>query len=252
MSAAESAAGQRGWRSLLWPAAMTLAMLPVLLALGVWQLERLAWKEGLIASINEGLGKPPAPLEQPAEAWKKLVAHEYLPVSVTGRFRHADERHLFTSQNGQTGWHVYTPLETEAGHLVFVNRGFVPDTLKEPATRQAGQVGGRVTVSGLLRKPGVHGWFEPAPDEARNMWYWRDLGGFTATLRPGIAADRVLPLFVDAAAEPANPGGWPKGGATRLDIPNRHLEYALTWFGLAATLLAVFAAFTWTRLRSPA
>ena len=315
MSAAESTVA-RGLRSLLWPAVMTAIALPILLGLGVWQLERLAWKEGLIASINAGLDKPPAPLEQPPDAWKTLATHEYLPVLVTGRFRHADERHLFTSQGGETGWHIYTPLETEGGHVVLVNRGFVPDRLKDPATRPAGQVEGAVTVTGrfrhgderhlftsqggetgwhiytpleteggnvvlvnrgfvpdrlkdpatrpagqvegpvtvtgLLRKPVTHGWFEPEADRARNMWYWRDLDGFKASLAPGVAAERVLPLFVDAAAEPANPGGWPKGGATRLDIPNRHLEYALTWFGLAATLVAVFAAFAWTRLRSAA
>lgn len=252
MSAAETPAAARGWRSLLWPAVMTALALPILLGLGVWQLERLAWKEGLIASINAGLDKPPAPLEQPPDAWKTLATHEYLPVSVTGRFRHADERHLFTSQGGETGWHIYTPLETEGGHVVLVNRGFVPDRLKDPATRPAGQVEGVVTVTGLLRKPVTHGWFEPEADGARNMWYWRDLDGFTASLAPGVAAERVLPLFVDAAAEPANPGGWPRGGATRLDIPNRHLEYALTWFGLAVTLVAIFAAFAWTRLRSAA
>jgi surfeit locus 1 family protein len=101
-----------------------------------------------------------------------------------------------------------------------------------------------------VRKPGVRGWFEPDADQARNVWYWRDLQGMTALLGSAEDRARVLPFFVDATAEPANPGGWPKGGVTRLDIPNRHLEYALTWFGLAATLLAVFAAFAWTRLHA--
>ncbi|MCC7252202.1 SURF1 family protein [Hyphomicrobium sp.] len=239
-----------GLRGLIWPAVFTLAMLPVLIGLGVWQLQRLAWKEGLMASIADGLGKPPAPLEQPPEAWKGLADKEYRPVSVVGHFRHQDERRLFATAGNTMGWHIYTPLQTEGGRLLFVNRGFVPDALKDPASRAAGEVAGQVTVTGLVRKPGSKGWFEPDADLARNIWYWRDLEGMTASLASEQDRARVLPFFVDAAVEPANPGGWPKGGVTRLDIPNRHLEYALTWFGLAATLVAVFAAFAWTRLRS--
>lgn len=235
-------------RGLLWPAVLTLAMLPILVGLGVWQLQRLAWKEDLIASIQAEIGKPPVPLEQPADAWKELGQHEYRPVSVTGHFRHGDERRLFASADGAMGWHIYTPLETEGGNILFVNRGFVPDALKDPAARAAGEVEGQVTVTGLVRKPAAKGAFDPDPDTVHNVWYWRDLAGMTGSL-PEADRGRVLPFFVDAAAEPANPGGWPKGGVTWLDIPNRHLEYVLTWFGLAATLVAVFAAFAWTRLR---
>jgi len=240
----------RGLRGLIWPAVCTLVALPILIGLGVWQLQRLAWKESLIVSISEGLGHAPVPLEQPGDSWKGLAGKEYWPVTVVGRFRHEDERRLFATDGNTMGWHIYTPLETRGGKLVFVNRGFVPDALKEPASRAAGQIAGEVTVQGLVRKPGVRGWFEPDADRARNVWYWRDLQGMTAALGSDADRARMLPLFVDAAAEPANPGGWPKGGVTRLDIPNRHLEYALTWFGLAATLLAVFAAFAWTRLRA--
>lgn len=252
MTGAGSQSARGGPRSLFWPTVMTLLALPILIGLGVWQLERLAWKDHLIASIADGLRKTPAPLEQPADAWKALARLEYVPVSVRGRFRHADERHLFATADGVMGWHVYTPLETEGGHVVLVNRGFVPDQLKDPAKRPAGQVADAVTVTGLLRQPGVRGWFEPEPDRVRNVWYWRDLDALAASLPADVPRDRILPFFVDAAAEPANPGGWPKGGVTRLDIPNRHLEYALTWFGLAATLVAVFAAYAWPRFRGPA
>lgn len=240
---------QTGWRGLMWPAASALVAFAILIGLGVWQVERLQWKESLIASINDGLGKPPAPLEQPADAWKELSTHEYRPVSISGHFRHTDEHRLFAIDGSEMGWHIFTPLETEGGNILFVNRGFVPDALKEPASRAAGEIEGQVTVAGLVRKPAVKGMFDPDADQVRNVWYWRDLAGMTASLPTEPERARVLPFFVDAAAEPANPGGWPKGGVTRLDIPNRHLEYALTWFGLAGTLLAVFAAFAWTRLR---
>lgn len=234
----------------LVPAALaTLVAFAILVALGMWQLDRLAWKESLIAAIDQGLAKKPAPLETPADAWKTLGREEYRPVSVTGTFRHQDERHLFTSQDGQTGWHIYTPLDTEGGHILFVNRGFVPDDLKDPATRPDGQVQGPVTVVGLVRTPGVQGSFEPDRDPAKNVWYWRDLAGMVGSLGEKGAWEKMMPFFIDAVAEPETPGGWPKGGATRLEIPNRHLEYALTWFGLAGALIAVFAAFVWSRLR---
>lgn len=246
----DAAENGRGWRGLIGPAVFMLVVLPILVGLGIWQLQRLAWKESLIASINEGLHQAAAPLEEPADAWKGLAGKEYWPVSVRGRFRHADERRMFASEGGEAGWHIYTPLETDGGHILFVNRGFVPDQLKDPASRADGEIAGPVTVRGLVRKPGVRGWFEPDADQARNVWYWRDLAGMAASLGSEADRARVLPFFVDAAAEPANPAGWPRGGVTRLDIPNRHLEYALTWFGLAGTLVAVFAAFAWTRLRT--
>lgn len=242
----------RGASRGLVPATLaTLVAFAILVALGMWQLERLAWKEGLVAAIDSGLKKEPAPLEEPADAWKALGREEYRPVSVRGTFRHGDERHLFTTQNGQMGWHVYTPLETEGGHILFVNRGFVTEALKDPATRPEGQTAGPVTVVGLVRAPGVQGPFEPDRDPTKNVWHWRDLAGMVASLGIEGAWARMMPFFVEATVEPANPGGWPKGGATRLEIPNRHLEYALTWFGLAGALIAVYGAFVWSRVRTP-
>lgn len=248
---ADDKAVSRGTIRGLVPAALaTLVAFAALVALGTWQLERLAWKESLVAAIDSGLEKQPAALETPADAWKSLGKEEYRPVSVTGTFRHGDERHLFATHGGQMGWHVYTPLETEGGHILFVNRGFVTEERKDPSTRSEGQIEGPQTIVGLVRLPGVQGSFEPDRDPTKNQWYWRDLAGMIASLGIEGAWARMMPFFVDAVAEPQNPGGWPKGGVTRLEIPNRHLEYALTWYGLAGALLAVFSAFAWTRLRA--
>jgi len=249
MTAQNSAKRGNAIRDIVRQGLMVLPALALLIGLGVWQLHRLAWKEALLASIAAEIHRPPAPLETPPEAWRTLGTEEYRPVSVSGRFHNRDERYLLAVEDGEAGWHVYTPLETEGGRLVFVNRGFVPDALKDPATRTAGELEGPVTVTGLVRAPGVQGTFEPDADPVRNIWYWRDLKGMTASLPSEADRSRVLAFFIDAAAEPANPGGWPKGGVTRIDIPNRHLEYALTWFGLAAALALVFALFAWGRLR---
>jgi surfeit locus 1 family protein len=246
-----SAAGRAALKGLVGPAVATLLALAFLIGLGTWQLQRLAWKEDLIASIQKSLDAAPVPLETPVNAWKALGFTEYQPVTVAGRFRHGEERHVFAIADGEPGWYVVTPLETEGGHIVFVNRGFVPDALKDPKTRAQGQVEGVVTVTGLVRHAGTKGTFDQDPDLARNIWYWRDLGAMASSVGLAAEPDKIIPYFVEAKAEPANPGGWPKGGVTRVDLPNRHLEYALTWFGLAATLAAVFAAFAWSRLRGP-
>lgn len=148
------------------------------------------------------------------------------------------------------GFNIYTPLETDKRQLVLVNRGFVPTPLKEPAARPAGQIEGEVTLTGLVRRPMSRGPFTPASEPQRNMFYWPDYPGMLASAREAGSADLTpVPFFIDADAEPANPGGFPRGGVTRLNLPNRHLEYALTWYGLALTLIGVFAAFARARLR---
>lgn len=236
-------------RGLSVPALMTLAGLAVLVGLGVWQLERKQWKDGLIADVERGLRETPAPLDDPPGLWRALAQHEYRPVTATGTFRHKDERHVFAVEDGVAGWHIMTPLDMAKGLTVIVNRGFVPEELKDPATRKAGEIEGEVTVTGLVRQPGHATWFTPAEDRARNIWYWRDLDGMIASFGPDAGQRRYVSFFIDAKAEPANPGGWPKGGITHLDIPNRHLEYAITWFGLAAALMAVFSVYAWPRLK---
>ncbi len=102
-------------------------------------------------------------------------------------------------------------------------------------------------VVGLIRAPGRAGLFTPANDIARNLWYWRDLAGMSQSVL-GAQAPSIVPFFVDA--EVAAGSDWPRGGVTRLTLPNRHLEYALTWFGLAAALIAVYFAFVLSRRRS--
>jgi surfeit locus 1 family protein len=148
------------------------------------------------------------------------------------------------------GYHVYTPLEIAGSQaVVFVNRGYVPERLKDPATRAQGQLEGEVEAVGLMRGPGQKGSFTPDNDAKANLWFWRDYKGL---FESAFAGGERTPIAAFLDAEGAAPGGWPKGNATLVDLPNRHLEYALTWFGLAATLIAVFAAFAWTRLRPPA
>jgi surfeit locus 1 family protein len=244
---------------LIWPTVAALAGLAVLIGLGSWQMERKAWKEGLIARIAARVHADPVPLPSgPGTDGKDDL--EYLHVSARGRFLHDKERYLYAPTAGGPGWHVYTPLELEPQRIVWVNRGWVPDARKAPDTRLQGQVPGEVEVRGLVRLQMRPGWFTPQNDPARNLWYWPDIAAMTASAfpaglqtGPGSPQGHVsLPLVLEADAQPEPPGGLPRGGVTRLELPNRHLEYALTWYGLAGTLAGVYLAFAASRLRATA
>jgi surfeit locus 1 family protein len=226
---------------------LTALALAVLVGLGTWQVQRLHWKEGLIARIEARANAAPVGIEEALGRWRETGDIEYLRVAIAGRFRHAGELHLYAiGASGEPGWRIVTPFETLAGPIVLVDRGFVPDALKAASTRAAGQIEGQVTVVGLARAPGEQGLFSPDNEVERNIWFWRDLKGMGVTSLDAGEQARVAPFFIEAETG-VLPGGWPRGGATRLVLPNRHLEYALTWYGLAAALLAVYTSFLLSR-----
>ena len=240
-------------RGLILPGLLTLAGFGVLVGLGAWQVERMGAKQRLIDRVEARLTQPAVPLP-PESEWPGLQskAVDYLKVSLSGRFLHDKEARLngflSGSRTGDTtaGFFILTPLVLPDGATVIVNRGFVPTALAEPSTRKAGQVDGTVTVTGLLRPPEMPGYFVPANDPARNIWFSRKPDEIAAAF--GLV--RAAPFVVEADAT-ANPGGWPRGGNTLVSFPNNHLQYALTWFALAIAILAVFFAFARQRLRAP-
>jgi surfeit locus 1 family protein len=238
-------------KGLLWPAIMAVAGVAILIALGTWQMQRMAWKQGLLADISQRAHVDPVAVTRAEQSKRAGADVEYLRVKIGGQFLHDKERHLFAfdSKYGP-GYHIFTPLKRADGSIVFVNRGFVPSELRDPAKRDAGQVAGEVEIVGLVRGPEKPRTFTPENNVADNIWYWRDLDGMAVSVF-GQEAPRLIPFFIDAEAESRVSGAWPKGGVTRLELPNRHLEYAITWYGLAAALIAVFAAFSVSRWRHP-
>jgi surfeit locus 1 family protein len=226
------------------------AGLALLIGLGVWQLQRLEWKEGLIAKIEARVHAPPVILKEAVARARAGEDISYLRVKTAGRFDHSKERHVYAVTDEGVGWHVITPLATPDGEVVLIDRGIVPDQLKDPATRPQGEIEGTVTVAGLARQPESQGRFTPDNEPEQNRWFWRDLGGLTRSMFPG-AQPEVAPFIVEAEKSDV-PGGWPRGGATRLDIPNDHFQYAITWFLLAFCLVVVYAVYVRSRLRPPA
>ncbi len=214
---------------------MTVVLTGCLLALGTWQVKRLAWKQDLIAHVEERAHA--APVEAPpASEWATLTdpsQYEYRRVKVTGTFRHQDEVQVYTVTDLGPGYWVLTPLQRDDGSAVIVNRGFVPTAKREPSTRPQGEVEGRVDVVGLMRAPETGGLFLRTNDPQNNRWYSRNIAQIAETKKIANAA----PFYVDADGTP-NPGGVPVGGKTVLTFPNNHLSYAITWYILAGMVVA--------------
>jgi surfeit locus 1 family protein len=226
-----------------------LAALALLIGLGVWQLQRLQWKQGLIAEIETRTKAPPVGLAEALTMAKQGEDPSYLHVRVAGRFDNDKERHLYAIADGAPGWHLITPLATEDGTVVLVDRGFVPDAMKELATRPQSLIDGETSVTGLVRLPESPGTFTPNTEIEGNRWYYRDLDGMARSMF-GDKPPNLAPFFLEAE-ESGPAGSWPRGGQTRLDLPNNHLQYALTWFLLAAGLVVIYAVYLREALRAP-
>jgi surfeit locus 1 family protein len=200
-------------------------------ALGAWQLQRLAWKEALIAQLERQLKAAPAPAPGPSE-WAALgPADPYRRVRVQGRFAYEREVLVAASTDLGAGYWVLTPLQTAAGWWLLVNRGFVPQDLRGAVPHGAPEQ----AVTGLLRPTEPGGGFLRHNDPAARRWYSRDVAAIAAA--QGLAG-AVAPYFVDAAAEPGAAPAWPRAGLTVVRFRNDHLGYALTWFALAALMAA--------------
>lgn len=197
-------------------------------ALGVWQLERRVWKLNLIARVESRIHAAPAALPNPAR-WNDIRApeFEYRRVRVPGVLAHDRETLVQALTERGAGYWVLTPLRTRSG-TVLVNRGFVPEERRDPASRTGAQVVGPITITGLLRATEPGGGFLRTNDPAANRWYSRDV----AAIMQARGISGGAPFFIDADAAP-NPGGFPLGGLTVIRFSNNHLIYALTWFGLA-------------------
>ena len=204
----------------------------LLLGLGAWQLERRSWKLGLIAEREAALAAAPAHLEA---ADTDPPRFEFQRIEARGRFAHDHELYLASQfLNDRPGWHVITPLLLDDGSALLVDRGFVPDTAKDPAARPQGEIAGPVTVEGILRLTTQPGLFTPDNQPARNIWFRRD----AAAMAAATGLPRVRPYFLVAGPSP-NPGGLPVGTPERVDLPNDHLQYAITWFALAGAVLVI-------------
>jgi surfeit locus 1 family protein len=233
---------RRSWVGLLIPALLAFV---ALIGLGTWQLQRKAWKEGLIAALDAQLAAPPTALPSPA-AWPSLdrKSEEYRRVSFTATFDNSSEALVYAAPStfrpdvSGPGYWVFTPARLADGKIVIVNRGFVPDGRQNPNLRLEGQIAGPVDLVGSMRWPEQRHWFTPNDEPDHNLWFAADPQAIAAGKNFG----PVAPFYVEQES-PVPPGGLPKPGKLLVTLPDNHLQYALTWYGLAVVLVIMFA--TW-------
>jgi surfeit locus 1 family protein len=216
-------------------AALALFSLSVFVALGTWQLFRLQWKTALIARVESRVHAPPIALPAPS-AWPGLTADsdEYRRVRVSGMWMNDKAARVQAVSELGAGYWLMVPLRMDDGNIVWVNRGFIAPELKLPVPAPQGEQ----TVTGLLRITQPGGGFLRKNDPAADRWYSRDV----AALANSRGLTQVAPFFIDADAVKGqdDPKRGPVGGLTVIQFPNNHLQYALTWFALAAMVLAAF------------
>jgi surfeit locus 1 family protein len=233
---------QRSWTGLLVPA---LVAFVVLIGLGTWQLQRKAWKEGLIATLNAQLAAPPAALP-PRAAWPSLDQqnNEYRRVTLTVTFDNTKEALVFAAPSAfrpdvsSPGFWIFTPARLADGGIVMINRGFVPESRQDPKFRPEGEISGPLQIVGAMRWPDARHWFTPSDEPTHNLWFSRDPQAIAAAKDLG----PVAPFYVEEES-PLPPGGLPQPGKLVVELPDNHLQYALTWYGLAIVLVVIFG--TW-------
>ena len=225
----------------------------ILSGLGVWQLERKAWKENLMATLNARLTRAPEPLPPPAQ-WTRLsqAADEFRHVTFHAEFLAGQEALVYTAGSAfrpdvqGAGYWVLAPARLAGGGIVLVDRGFVPAERKDAASRTQGAPQGTVDIVGVMRWPEAPGLFTPAAEPQNNTWYVRDSTAIAAAKKWETAA----PFYIEQQA-PVPPGGLPKPGRLVVALPDNHLQYAITWFGLALALAGVYGVWLFGRRSLP-
>ena len=228
---------------------LALAAFITLIGLGVWQLERKAWKEALIDTIERRLASSPAAVPPP-ERWSGLdpAAEEFRRVSLRAEFLPGREGRVYTVGSGLRedikgpGYFAFAPVRLADGSVVVVNRGYVANAQPDATLKPIGLAVGAVELVGALRWPEAPGWFVTGHDVRADLWFARDHLAMAAFYDWG----PVAPFYIDQEAL-APAGGVPRPSPLKVNLRNEHLQYALTWFGLAAVLVVVFAV--WVRSR---
>ncbi|WP_417828493.1 SURF1 family protein [Thalassospira sp.] len=207
--------------------------LVILLGLGSWQVDRLFWKQNLIESRQEQAHM--APIKVPTDTTLD-PAMAFRAAYAEGVYLNDQEKYLMArTRRGNVGFQLITPLEQPDGRIILVNRGWVPQDYREPETRPESLIEGPVRVSGVLRLPKQKHWAQPENDALRNQWFYVDVNH----MAEDTGAELASPYYLELDDIPV-PGGLPIGGQAKVDLPNNHLEYAITWYSLALTLIVMF------------
>ena len=237
--------GGRRWQ--FWSfVVLMLALTALFVGLGTWQLRRLAEKEALIARVEARAGQPPAPFSSLGVGEEGEDDMNFRVLSMTGHYLPEETVLVFTALSeakgpyAGPGYWVMTPFALADDSVVFVNRGFVPQSRGPDFAGGAGIDRSARTLVGIARDGEQAGPFTPAADARQRLDYVRDPQRLAALAG---TAGAVAPFVLDLPAGPA--GSLPQGGETEIAFPNNHLGYAITWFGFA--LITPLMLVEWAR-----
>jgi len=238
-------------RGVIEPTVFAIVGVAILIGLGIWQLDRKTWKENLIETVTTRIARAPESLP-PRASWPRLLpeGNEYTRVTFPAEFLDGQEALVYTAGSAfrpdvqGPGYWVFAPARLAGGSIVLVDRGFVPLERKDPATRADGNAHGIIEIVGVMRWPEARGLFTPADDPNSNVWYLRDPKAIAAAKKWASAA----PFYIDQES-PVAAGGVPLAGKLAVRLPDNHLQYAITWFGLALALAGVYVVWLAGRLR---
>jgi len=236
------------------PSVFALVALTAFIGLGTWQVERKAWKEALILTLERRVSAPPVPLPT-REQWPTLdsARDEFRRVTFSAAFVPGEEALVYASGSALRddvsgpGYWVFAVARAPLVGSVVVNRGFVPEGRQDPESRAAGELNGPLTMVGAMRWPEPRGSFSPTDLPERNLWFVRDQMAIAAAKGWG----EVAPFFVELEG-PTPPGGLPHPAALKPTLRNEHLQYAITWYGLAVVVSVMFAVWLHSRRRADA
>ena len=219
----------------IWPVALAaLVGFAILVTLGAWQVKRLAWKEALLAQLAANAAAAPVDLPTALNMARAGSNVEFARVKFTGTYKNDAWMKMLSSYEGGQGWTILAPAASSDGWAVIVDRGKLPGQRLENFDRPEGPQ----EIEGVIRThPYGQGSFDPANDPKGNMWYWWDVPAMIAA--SGLPADlRPFPYVVQLLPSTST-SEFPRPAEPKADLANNHLGYAITWFGLAATLLGV-------------
>ena len=228
----------------------TLAMVAVLAGLGIWQLQRRAEKHALIALLNQRLVAAPEALPAPAQ-WPALTppTDEFRRVSFTATYPRLPDAMVYSSGSavrddvaGPGTW-AFLPAQLARGEIVVVNTGFVQNTMQDRGQqdRAVGRLvtGQPIKLTGYIRFPEAAGALTPSENIATRLWFTRDHLAMARALRWDEGGKGVAPFYVDLET-PVPESGIPKPGPLNVRLKDDHLQYAITWFGLAFAVVVAF------------
>ena len=223
------------FRPLFWPSFFALPSLLVLLMLGTWQVNRLQWKTELINAFKER--------SQSEAIYPDFTGDvvEFQRVVLDGRFDHENTIYLTgRTYEGNAGFHVVSAFETNKGDVFFINRGWVSEAYREPEKRPFSMTKGTVQIEGIVRLPQRQGYFVPDNEPQAGFWF---------TMKPDEVATYLsitqaqTGFYIDAIRDPNAKLTLPIAAEVKIDVRNSHLNYAVTWYGIALSLIGVYLAY---------